>query len=52
MSGWDRGSVYHADVTLTEPRLDSDSELFKKCQIFFEEFRIDNNFIYRYLFIV
>ncbi len=47
MSGWDTGSVYYADLLSNEIRTDSERILESKCTAFFENFRIENQYIYR-----
>lgn len=49
-SGWDRGTVSAANY-LGGPSTDAfdlDSTLRRKCDAFLENFRIENQFIYRY----
>jgi hypothetical protein len=47
MSGWDKSNVYYADLLSNETRPDSERILESKCASFFENFRIDNQYIYR-----
>jgi hypothetical protein len=47
MSGWDTGRVYYADLLSNEARTDSERVLEGKCSSFFENFRIENQYIYR-----
>ena len=47
MSGWDRGSVFYADVLSDQSRPESDANIESKCTGFLSDFRIDNHFIYR-----
>jgi hypothetical protein len=47
-TGWDRGSVSAANYLGGDSGEDTDSILAQKCSLFFENFRIENQFIYRY----
>jgi len=52
-TGWDRGGISAANY-LGGPGIDSndsDSVLGRKCDGFLENFRIENQFIYRYGYI-
>ena len=47
MSGWDKGEVYHADLLRTEPAPESDYALKVRAREFFENFRIQQQYVYR-----
>lgn len=49
-TGWDRGNVSAANYLggMDGEVNDSDSILHRKCDSFLENFRIENQFIYRY----
>lgn len=47
MSGWDKGSIFHADVLDPETNFDTDLQLERLCIRFLSEFRIHNEFVYR-----
>lgn len=51
MSGWDAGKLFYADIlTNTSSDATNTRNLEEKCNSFFEDFRLDNQFIYRYPF--
>lgn len=57
ITGWDKGGVYYSDFLSAgsgtgsggagDVRLATERELQRKCDAFLENFRIDNQFIYR-----
>lgn len=53
-TGWDKGGVYYSDFlsasatsSAADARSATERELQRKCDAFLENFRIDNQFIYR-----
>lgn len=46
MSGWDRSNVYSVNIVPND-RLDNIRTIKTKCDLFFENFRINNDFVYR-----
>lgn len=51
-TGWDRGSVSAANYLGNVSGDETDSILAQKCNLFFENFRIENQFIYRYTYTI
>ena len=47
MSGWDKGDIYHVDLLRNEPLPESNVIFNVKAKEFFENFRINQQFIYR-----
>jgi DNA replication licensing factor MCM5 len=47
MSGWDKGEIYHVDLLRNEPLPESNVIFNIKAKEFFENFRINQQFIYR-----